>query len=107
MTQKTDDYSWDAVDYAKNSTSQYAWAKELIPKLQLQGTESLLDIGCGDGKVSALLATYLPHGEVVGVDSSPEMILLARRSYPQIRYPNLTFLKMDARELTFQERFDV
>ncbi len=107
MTQKIEHYSWDATDYAKNSSNQYEWAKELIPKLRLQGTESLLDIGCGDGKVSALLATYLPHGEVVGVDSSQEMILQARRSYPQIRYPNLTFLKMDARELTFDGRFDV
>lgn len=107
MTQKIDDYSWGAVDYTKTYSNRYAWAKELIPKLNLQGTESLLDIGCGNGKVSALLATYLPHGEVVGVDSSHEMILLARRSYPQIRYPNLSFLKMDARELTFQDRFDV
>jgi trans-aconitate methyltransferase len=107
MIQKTDHYSWDAVDYAKNSSNQYNWAKELIPKLNLQGNESLLDIGCGNGKVSALLATYLPYGEVVGVDSSHEMIIQARRSYPQIRYPNLAFLKMDARELTFNERFDV
>ena len=107
MTQKTDNYSWDAADYAKNSANQYEWAKELIPKLNLQGTESLLDIGCGDGKVSALLSTYLPSGEVVGVDSSQDMIIQARRSFPQIRYPNLSFLKMDARELTFNERFDV
>jgi trans-aconitate 2-methyltransferase len=107
MTQKSDNYSWNAIDYAKNSSNQYEWAKELIPKLNLNGTECLLDIGCGDGKVTALLSTYLPHGQVVGVDSSHEMILHARRSYPQIRYPHLSFMKMDARELTFQGSFDV
>jgi trans-aconitate 2-methyltransferase len=107
MTQKSENYSWDATDYAKNSSNQFEWAKELIPKLKLQGNECLLDIGCGDGKVTALLSTYLPHGQVVGVDSSQEMILLARRSHPQIRYPNLSFLKMDARELTFKGEFDV
>jgi trans-aconitate methyltransferase len=107
MTRKTSNYSWDAAEYDNTSSNQCEWAEELIPKLNLQGNESLLDIGCGNGKVSALLSTYLPYGEVVGVDSSPEMILQARRSYPQIRYPNLTFLKMDARELTFDGRFDV
>lgn len=107
MTQKNSNYSWDAIDYAKNSSNQFEWAKELVPKLELQGNECLLDIGCGDGKVTALISTYLPQGRVVGVDSSQEMILLARRSYPQIRYPNLSFLKMDARELPFKGEFDV
>ncbi|NLE06715.1 MAG: methyltransferase domain-containing protein [Crenarchaeota archaeon] len=107
MNENNDRYSWDAADYSKNSSNQYEWAKEIIPKLSLNGTESLLDIGCGDGKVTSLISTYLPYGDVVGVDSSHDMIVQARRSYPQLRYPNLTFLKMDARELTFDGRFDV
>ena len=49
-------YAWDAKDYAKNSQNQFQWAKELIPKLKLQGNEALLDIGCGDGKITAELA---------------------------------------------------
>jgi trans-aconitate 2-methyltransferase len=107
MQQKIGEYSWDATDYAQNSSNQYEWATELIPKLELQGKESILDIGCGDGKVTALLASYLPHGQVVGVDSSEDMITFARQSYPHCRYPNLSFLRMDARELTFREQFDV
>ena len=45
-------YGWDAKDYASNSQNQYNWAKELIPKLHLNGSESVLDVGCGDGKVT-------------------------------------------------------
>jgi ubiquinone/menaquinone biosynthesis C-methylase UbiE len=51
-------YSWDARDYAKNSQNQYQWAKELIPKLKLQGNEALW-VGCGDGKITAELSKCL------------------------------------------------
>ena len=107
MTNKAETYSWDASDYAKHSSNQYDWAMELIPKLKLKGDETLLDIGCGDGKITAILSSYLPHGQVVGVDSSEEMTTLARQSFPHCHYPNLSFLRMDARELTFREEFDV
>ena len=70
-----ENYLWDAKEYAKHSQNQYEWALELIPKLKLKGNEVLLDIGCGDGKVSATLASYLPNGRVVGIDSSEEMDL--------------------------------
>lgn len=107
MSSANPEYSWNAKDYAKHSTNQYEWAKELIPKLELSGSETLLDIGCGDGKVTATLAKYLQNGKAVGIDSSQEMITLARRSFPSGSYPNLSFTKMDARKLTFKEQFDV
>jgi trans-aconitate methyltransferase len=99
-------YNWNAQDYAKNSQNQFQWAKELIPKLKLQGNEKLLDIGCGDGKITAELARCLPDGRVVGVDSSEKMINLAKSSFPSKDYPNLSFQFMDARKLTFQSEFD-
>jgi trans-aconitate 2-methyltransferase len=103
---KPNNYSWNAADYARNSANQYAWAKDLIPKLQLTGNESLLDIGCGDGKITAELAKCLPTGRVVGVDSSVGMINLAKDAFTQQDYPNLTFRLMDARKLTFHAEFD-
>jgi trans-aconitate methyltransferase len=107
MEESVQNYLWNAQDYAKNSTNQYDWAKELIPKLNLKGNENLLDVGCGDGKVTALIATYLPQGKVVGIDSSEEMIALARKNFPQDKHDNLSFLRMDARDLTFREQFDI
>jgi trans-aconitate methyltransferase len=99
-------YGWDAKDYASNSQNQYNWAKELIPKLHLTGSESVLDVGCGDGKITVEIARALPKGRVVGVDSSPNMIKLAKASFPQERYPNLCFMQMDAQHLSFKEEFD-
>jgi trans-aconitate 2-methyltransferase len=99
-------YVWNAKDYSKNSANQYAWAQELIPKLKLTGNESLLDIGCGDGKITAELAKALPNGKAVGIDSSKEMVNLAQTAFPQTQYPNLSFQLMDARKLTFHDEFN-
>jgi trans-aconitate 2-methyltransferase len=100
-------YAWDARDYSKNSLNQYQWAKELIPKLKLKGKEALLDIGCGDGKITAELAKALPKGRAVGIDSSAQMINLAKSTFSTQQNPNLTFKLMDARTISFQEEFDV
>ncbi len=98
---------WDAEEYARNSAAQLGWARELIAKLDLEGHECVLDIGCGDGKVSAELARRVPRGEVVGIDSSEDMIQLARSSFPPAAQSNLSFILRDARELGFEGNFDV
>lgn len=67
-------YTWNALDYAKHSSAQQTWAREMIRKLSLKGDDRVLDVGCGDGKVTAEIAGLLPHGSVVGIDSSEAMI---------------------------------
>ena len=69
--------SWDAEDYARNSGAQARWALELIGKLALAGAEHVLDVGSGDGKITAELARRVPEGSVLGIDSSPEMVAAA------------------------------
>jgi trans-aconitate 2-methyltransferase len=103
----TENQKWNAEDYAKNSGAQLQWAKELISKLALTGTEALLDIGCGDGKITAELARLLSKGRVTGIDASPEMIRLAQESYPPETHPNLKFLRMDAAKIDLDDLFDV
>ena len=94
-------FTWDAKDYARHSSTQQTWARELISKLKLNGCESVLDVGCGDGKITAEIAGYVPDGTVVGVDSSKEMIELARVDFAKNKYPNLSFQVIDARQLAF------
>ncbi len=100
-------YEWDAADYARTSWVQQQWAWALIPKLGLRGHERVLDIGCGDGKVTAEIAARLGHGAVVGIDNSPRMIALAQATYPRARWANLSFELADAADLPFAEEFDV
>ena len=53
-------YNWNAEDYARHSSAQQSWGRELISKLDLQGYENVLDIGCGDGRITAEIAELLP-----------------------------------------------
>lgn len=98
---------WDAEDYRASSSQQKKWGRELIARLGLKGDEHVLDIGCGDGELTAEIASLVPLGRVMGIDSSPEMIDLARRTYPTNAFPNLQWVLMDAAEIDFAEEFDV
>ncbi|NTV46199.1 MAG: methyltransferase domain-containing protein [Chlorobiales bacterium] len=99
-------YSWDAHDYEKSSSAQQLWGKELIAKLNLQGHEHVLDLGCGDGKLTVEIVRHIPNGSVTGADSSKQMIELAQTRYPKTNFPNLHFEQLDARTLPFQNGFD-
>lgn len=98
---------WSAADYASNSVVQHSWARELIAKLKLRGDERLLDVGCGDGKITAEIARALPHGLAVGVDASPQMIAFASETFPAAKHSNLEFHVMDARKVQFVRKFDL
>ena len=100
-------YRWDAEDYHRSSSQQEKWGRELLSRLDLRGTERVLDIGCGDGKLTAEIARRVPHGSVLGIDSSEEMITFARTTFPTRRFPNLSWEVTDARRLDFRARFDV
>ena len=99
--------TWNAADYAANSAVQQSWARELIAKLNLRGDEHILDVGCGDGKVTAEIARAVPCGSVVGVDASAEMIGFARKTFPSSKISNLKFLITDARKINFKTKFDL
>jgi trans-aconitate 2-methyltransferase len=71
---------WDAAAYDRVADPQEEWAREVIDRLDLRGDETVLDAGCGSGRVTRLLLERLPRGRVIGVDSSPSMIERARES---------------------------
>jgi trans-aconitate 2-methyltransferase len=83
------------------------WGLLLLAKLNLQGNEKVLDVGCGDGKLSAEIAKNLPEGPVLGIDLFGAMITFARNHYPPEKFPNLVFMQMGANELTFDYEFDI
>jgi trans-aconitate 2-methyltransferase len=99
--------TWNAADYAANSVVQQTWARELIAKLKLRDGENILDVGCGDGKVTAEIVRAVPAGFVVGIDASPQMIAFAKKTFPSKKNPNLKFQVMDARKIKFAQQFDL
>lgn len=71
---------WDGAAYERVSRPQEDWARRVLDRLPLRGDETVLDAGCGSGRVTRLLLERLPDGHVVGVDAAPGMIAEARRT---------------------------
>jgi trans-aconitate 2-methyltransferase len=71
---------WDASTYDRSSEPQQAWASEVLERLEgVAPDATVLDIGCGTGRVTEALLPLVPQGRVLAVDASAEMVELARR----------------------------
>jgi trans-aconitate methyltransferase len=95
---------WHASDYSRQSSLQQAIAEEQLGLLDLDGTEHILDVGCGDGKITAKIAARVPHGSVLGVDPSRDMVAFASSHFGP---PNLRFEVADVRRLPYRGEFDL
>jgi trans-aconitate 2-methyltransferase len=95
--------SLDGEAYARASRHQKSWGEALVQDIALQGTERVLDLGCGDGVVTGWLAERLPRGSVLGIDKSASMIAKAS----QLLRPNLAFRVMAMEQLVLDEPFAV
>lgn len=98
---------WNPADYARHSRGQELWARELLSSLNMQPHQSILDVGCGDGRMTSEIAKLVPAGRAVGIDRSPEMVEFVAQHFPASRFPNLSFQTVDAAALSFRGEFDV
>lgn len=96
-------FGFDGEKYRAASTHQKEWGSKLIAELDLVGMEHVLDLGSGDGILTAQIASLVPRGQAVGVDSSRSMIEVAKRH----TQPNLRFELLDINELEYEAEFDV
>ncbi len=69
---------WDAATYDRIADPMFRWGATVVGWLELDGHESVLDAGCGSGRVTELLAERLPRGTVIALDGSPSMLEQAR-----------------------------
>lgn len=98
-------FQWNPADYAQNSQGQERWARELLELAAIKPDDHVLDIGCGDGRMTAEIARRAQKGTVVGVDRSAEMVDFATRTFPSSQHSNLSFRQADARSLPFEREF--
>jgi trans-aconitate 2-methyltransferase len=91
---------WDAATYHRVSGPQVEMAGALLDRLDLSGDETVLDAGCGSGRVTAMLLERLPRGHVVAVDQARSMVEHAREALPRDRatvlQASLTELALDS-----------
>jgi trans-aconitate 2-methyltransferase len=96
---------WDAATYDRVADPQEAWGREVLSRLDLEGNETVLDAGCGTGRVTLLLAERVPDGRVIGVDAAPSMIELARERLTNLG-DRVELQVMDLLELELKEPVD-
>jgi trans-aconitate 2-methyltransferase len=94
---------WDAATYDRVSAPQVEWAERVLDRLPLRGDETVLDAGCGSGRVTRMLLERLPEGHVVAVDSAPSMVEHAREALDPARS---TIFQADLTELRLDEPVD-
>jgi trans-aconitate 2-methyltransferase len=95
MEKKND---WDAEKYQRNSELQFNAAMRVLSNIEFKGDEKVLDIGCGDGRVTAEIAKKVPYGSVKGIDKSQEMVRYARSTHQQ---SNLGFDALDISDIKY------
>jgi trans-aconitate 2-methyltransferase len=100
-------YTWNPEDYARHSRAQESWARELLTQIDLRPDDVVLDVGCGDGRTTVVIAESVPHGRVVGVDLSADMIAHAAAQHCHPPVDNLRFAQADAAALPFESEFSV
>ncbi|MCH9630153.1 MAG: Trans-aconitate 2-methyltransferase [Chlamydiia bacterium] len=94
----------DPSQYNKNSEMQQRVAKKQFEKININGDEHILDIGCGDGGLTNELGKNLTTGTIKGVDPSKSMIEHAKNKYSSKK---VSFDISDAESLNEVEKYNV
>src|SRR3954469_19341977 len=72
--------AWDAHTYDRSSEPQQSWASEVLGRVEAVAPDAtVLDVGCGTGRVTEELLKLVPRGRVMAIDASADMVELARR----------------------------
>ena len=96
---------WDAERYDSAHAPQIDVGRELIAMAAVRAEDSILDIGCGTGKLTCELAGLAHKGKVVGIDPSFEMLQKARKAASV--HENIFLLQIPAQRINFKNEFDL
>ena len=90
---------WDAATYHRVSDPHVSWGQRVLDRLALRGDETVLDAGCGSGRLTALLLERLPRGYVIAADASANMLRAAADSLEPRFSERVTYLQTDLQTL--------
>lgn len=96
---------WNAAAYHQLAEPQFAWGMELLQSLELHGDETVMDAGCGSGRVTAALLRRLPRGHVIAVDLSANMLEGAAEALREFA-ERVSFVRADLAALPFRDAVD-
>ena len=93
---------WNARQYLKFEDERTRPPRDLLAQVPLERPRRAVDLGCGPGNSTELLLERFPQADIVGIDSSPDMLRQARE-----RLPRCTFLEADIASWTPSEGTDL
>ena len=95
---------WVGADYKNISSPQLVMNQAFIAENTIPISADILDIGCGNGQTSKLLAGKASAGSLLGVDASESMIKAAQNDYSS---GTIKFEVLNAQSLNFENTFDL
>ena len=97
-------HEWNAASYHRVSGPQTEWGRKVLSRLTVIGDETVIDAGCGTGKLTRELMQLLPRGRMIAIDRSWNMLLTARQhlrteysgrvAFAQVQLPRLPFVEV-------------
>jgi trans-aconitate 2-methyltransferase len=97
---------WDGRSYRQVSELQLWLATQSLTGVSMAGHERVLDVGCGDGRITAAISEQLPCGSILGIDPSPRMVQTAD-TLTNPDSPRLRFAIGDVLAMNYEDEFDV
>ena len=101
-----DTRTWDGSSYDRISGPMEALGLAVLSRLDLAGDETVLDAGCGSGRITQALIERLPEGHVVAADASASMVAAARERLPGADVRQIDLLELDLASLGLSEPLD-
>jgi len=78
---------WDSAAYLRFKAERTQPSIDLVKRIDLEQPRKLLDVGCGPGNSTQVLADAFPNAlRIIGIDSSPEMIEAAKDDHPDMEF---------------------
>jgi trans-aconitate 2-methyltransferase len=107
VSDRPDKIEWDAAAYHRLSRPQLEWGQKVLARLPaLRGDETILDVGCGSGRLTEQLLLALPRGKVIGIDRSERMAAEAKARLGPVFGDRFEARAMDALDLALKHEVD-
>lgn len=98
---------WNAQAYDRLANPMQSWGETIIGSLEFRGDETVLDLGCGSGRLTEHLLRKLPNGRVIAVDRSANMLEAAREHLEPLFPGQTQYVQASLEQIDFEQAADL
>lgn len=106
-TQASDIREWNASSYHRVANPHVDWGTVVLDRMALRGDETIVDAGCGTGRLTELLLERLPRGRVIAIDQSANMLQQAEAHLAPRFGDRVSFQQSDLLGFTVESPVDM